>query len=259
MNNSSEQWVNEHEDILKEWTEKARFNAWMHNKTSAYYSHMNNKLTFPLIICSTLTASANFTLVGNSDKTFLYTTIIPLTIGVMSITSAVLSSLIKFLKSGELSEKHQEMFRKYNNFVRNVSLELSLPRAQRKIPYEICNMYRSDFERLNNDSPGIPQRIIKLFNQKFKYNKNKPEIANVFNKIQIHGRNTNLQNLEDRFITIRNFYKWVAFVKIKQNKLNSYLRTSFSDSDKSLDVSTKKVGLSEIIIDDESDDNSPKI
>jgi hypothetical protein len=183
--------------------------------------------------------------------------LIPLTIGIMSIISAVLSSLIKFLKSGELSEKHQEMFRKYNNFVRNVSLELSLPRTQRKIPYEICNMYRSDFERLNNDSPGIPQRIIKLFNQKFRYDKNKPEIANVFNKIQIHGRNTNLQNLEERFITIRNFYKWVAFVSIKKNKLNSYLRKSFSDSDNSLDVN-KKVELSEIIIDDESDDNSPK-
>lgn len=257
MNNSSEQWVNEHEDILKEWTEKARFNAWMHNKTSAHYAYMNNKLTFPLIICSTLTASANFTLVGNSDKTFLYTTIIPLTIGVMSITSAVLSSLIKFLKTGELSEKHQEMFRKYNNFVRNVSLELSLPRTQRKIPYEICNMYRSDFERLNNDSPGIPESIIKLFNQKFKYDKNKPEIANVFNKIQIHGRNANLQSIEDRFKTIRNFYKWVAFVSIKKNRLNSYLRKSFSDSDYESDT-VHKVDIPEIVM-NENDSDSPKL
>lgn len=245
-------WVNEHEDILKEWTEKARFYAWMHNKTSYHYSRLNNKLTVPLIILSTLTASANFTLVGNKEHTLFYNTFMPLIIGIMSMTSAVLSSLVKFLKSGELAEKHQEIFRKYNNFVRNISLELSLPRDQRKVPYEICNMYRSDFERLNNDSPCIPQNIIKQFNHKFKYDKNKPEIANVFNKIAIHGRKANLQTLENRFITIRNFYKWVVYVNTKKNNLTSYLRKSISDDLSDTDFSPlKKIEIEDIIIEDD--------
>lgn len=201
-------WYDEHENLLKEWAEKGRFYSWMHHKTSVDYNRLNSYLTFPLIIISTVNGSANFTLVGNKSSNFLYSTMFPLIIGTMSIITAVLSSSTKFLKTAELKEKHMLFYRQFNILVRNICLELSLPRKQRKPPSEILNINRHEFDRLVNDAPNIPEHIIVEFNKRFPCTKNKPEIANVFDKINIHGRNKDLKDKETFFKIMRQFKNW---------------------------------------------------
>ena len=201
-------WCDEHENLLKEWAEKARFYSWMHHKTSVDYNRLNSYLTLPLIIISTINGSANFTLVGNKENGFFYSTIFPLIIGTMSIITAVLSSSTKFLKTAELKEKHMLFYRQFNILVRNICLELSLPREQRKPPSEILNINRHEFDRMVNEAPNIPEHIIVEFNKRFPCSKNKPEIANVFDKINIHGRDKDLKDRETYFKTMRQFKKW---------------------------------------------------
>ena len=201
-------WCDEHENLLKEWAEKARFYSWMHHKTSGDYNRLNSYLTLPLIIISTINGSANFTLVGNKSSSFFYSTMFPLIIGTMSIITAVLSSSTKFLKTAELKEKHMLFYRQFNILVRNICLELSLPREQRKPPSEILNINRHEFDRLVNEAPNIPEHIIVEFNKRFPCSKNKPEIANVFDKINIHGRDKDLKDRETYFKTMRQFKKW---------------------------------------------------
>lgn len=225
-------WFDEHEDLLKEWAEKARFYSWMHNKTSIDYSRLNNILTLPLIIISTITGSANFTLVGNKHDSFFYTTVFPFIIGTMSISTAVLSSLTKYLKTAELSEKHTMFYRQFNVLVRNIVLELSLPRNQRQKPSELLNVIRHEFDRLVSEAPNIPEHIIVEFNKRFSCNKNKPEIANVFNKINIHGRDKDLRKRENKFRLIRNFYKWKSMKSINNQsaRFSTFMKQDVNSS-----------------------------
>lgn len=204
------EWYNEHENLLKEWAEKARFYAWMHRTTSADYGKLHNMLTIPMIIISIVDGSANFTMVGKTSTSFLYNTIFPIVIGSMSLLSGVLSALTKYLKTAELAEKHELFYRQFNSFVRNISLDLSLPATERKTPSEVLNMYRYEFDRLLNEAPRIPEHVVAEFNKRFPYKKNKPEIASAFSKIVIHGRNENYKKKIDEFVRIRYFYKWKA-------------------------------------------------
>ena len=204
------EWCNEHEDLLKEWAEKARFYSWMHHKTSAQYNTFNNMLTIPMIIISIVNGSINFTLVGNQSKSNLIVLFIPLLVGSLNIMTATLSALTKFFKTAELVEKHEMFYRQFNILVRNISLELSLPPNQRKPPTESLQLNRYDFDRLVNEAPRIPTHVITDFNRRFPYKRNKPEISNFFNKIVIHGRNQLYKNKADEFIKIRSFYKWKA-------------------------------------------------
>ena len=261
-------WFDEHEDLLKEWAEKARFYSWMHHKTSIDYSRLNNILTLPLIIISTINGSANFTLVGNKGDTFFYTTMIPLIIGTMSISTAVLSSLTKFLKTAELADKHTMFYRQFNVLVRNICLELSLPRKQRKTPSETLNVNRHEFDRLVSEAPNIPEHIIVEFNKRFPINKNKPEIANVFNKINIHGRNKDLKKKENVFRYIRNFYKWKSnhakniterrfslFQQQHNLEKNASTTTSDEDDTKDEEMIMKDVRINPIAENIEDDDD----
>jgi len=226
------EWVNENEDLLKEWAEKGRYYAWMHNKASNDYSRLNNALTMPLIIVSTLTGSASFSQVGTHKTSFFLTTIFPFVIGAMSISTALLSSLTKFLKTSELTEKHNMFYRQYNILVRNICLELSLPPSQRKNPADTLNINRHEFDRLVNEAPNIPEHVIIEFNKKFPCKKNKPEIASSFEKITIFGRHKHLKEKEDTFRKIRNFYRWRA-VKVFEDKIDKERKNDLREFRKS--------------------------
>jgi hypothetical protein len=211
-------WHSSQENILREWAEKARYYAWMNHKTSTHYSKLNNFLTVPLIVLSTLSGSANFALIGGGDEdecddNLLYDTIFPFIIGIMSMITAVLSSLLKFLKTAELADKHEDIHKQYNKFVRNICLDLSLPPEQRKKPIALCNYYRQEFDRLMNDNPSIPNHIIAELNTKFPTAKYKPDIANTTQKISIYGRKKRLEDIQTSFQKVRLFYKWLATVK----------------------------------------------
>ena len=201
-------WCDEHENLLKEWAEKGRFYSWMHHKTSVDYARLNNSFTLPLIIISTVNGSANFMMVGNTSRGFAFTTLFPLIIGSMSIATAVLSSLTRFFKTAELAEKHAMFYRQFNVFVRNICLDLSQPRNQRKSSSETMNINRHELDRLVNEAPSIPEHIIVEFNKRFPCAKNKPEIANAFDKIHIHGRDNELTKRESFLRISRSFKRW---------------------------------------------------
>lgn len=211
-------WCDEHENLLKEWAEKARFYSWMHHTTSADYGKLNNMLTIPMIVLSIIDGSANFTMVGKSHSTFFYTTLFPIILGSFSIITAVLSAMTKYLKTAELTEKHELFYRQFNVLVRNITQELSIPPEQRKVPSEALNMNRYEFDRLENEAPRIPEHVVAEFNKRFPYKKNKPEIANAFNKIRIHGREHNIKKRLDEFQRIRLFYKWKAAKFFQESK-----------------------------------------
>lgn len=220
------EWCHEHENLLKEWAEKARFYSWMHHATSSDYGKLNNMLTIPMIIISIVDGSANFTMVGNSQTTFVYTTLFPIMLGTLSIITGILSALTKYLKTAELTEKHELFYRQFNVLVRNISQELSLPPNQRKIPSEALNMSRYEFDRLVNEAPLIPEHVVAEFNKRFPYKKNKPEIANTFNKIAIFGRDMNYRKRLDEFQRIRLFYKWKAAKYIENHGAKNHSKSN---------------------------------
>lgn len=204
------EWCHEHESLLKDWAEKARYYSWMHHKAGRYLSRINNSISIPVIIISTATASANFTMVGNTEANDTLRFYFPLAVGVANVVTTILSALNKFLKCEELGTQHMVSHGNFSKLMRNICMDLSIPPEHRRNPLDACTVYRTEFDRLVAEAPTIPTKVIQMFNMTFPYGKNKPEIANEFSKISIYGRNTDLQQRENMYRKIRNFYKWAS-------------------------------------------------
>lgn len=225
-------WETEQENLLKDWAEKARYYAWMHHKSHLYYTLLTNRITVPLVVISTITSSANFTMVGFEHTKNGYLSIVfPLTMGVMSMIAAILSTGLKTFRTTEMATEHFAMYKHYNSLFRNITLDLSLPPDQRKPPQEMCNVYRYDFDRLINESPTIPGHVVEDFNRQFPCAKNKPEITNDFGKIIIYGRNQMLACSETMLRKIRSFYKYRYFALNGKPRFNP----AFDPEDASLE------------------------
>jgi len=204
---NEKRWTIVQENLLKDWAEKARYYSWMHNKTHQYYSQVDSRLTIPLICVSTISGSANFTMVGNQSTSTLNLIVFPLCMGILSMVAAILSATSKYMRSSELAAKHLLYHKNYNALFRNISLELSVSPEQRRYAYLSMNEYRNDMDRLMAESPTIPDSVIKLFNDSFPYVRNKPEIAHNFEKIIIYGRIELLKSKEEMMRKVRTFYK----------------------------------------------------
>lgn len=211
-------WQAEQENLLKDWAEKSRYYAWMHYESHQYYTMLTNRLTLPLIVISTITSSANFTMVGYAHPNAIVMIGFPLTMGLLSMVTAVLSASLKTFRTTEMATEHLAVYKHFNSLFRNISLDLSLPEDQRKPPTELCNIYRYDFDRIINESPTIPKCIVDKFNTEFPYGRNKPEIANHFGKIVVHGRNQTMVCSETMFRKIRQFYKYRYYALQNLNK-----------------------------------------
>jgi len=206
-----QEWCDEHENLLRDWAEKARAYSWLHNKSGQHFMRINAGLTIPLIILSTGTASANFTMVGNTSLNEHAGVIFPLLVGASGVVTAVLSAMISFLKTNEMQSKHEDSHRNFNKLFRNICMELSMPPIQRRSALDTCRAFREEFDRLISEAPTIPSNVVRLFNNEFYHLKNKPEIASDFDSdIKIFGREKQRQDHLQRFQRIRHFYRWLA-------------------------------------------------
>jgi hypothetical protein len=178
-------WCEDQERILKIWAEKASGWAWLHEKSSRYYNKLTNMYTYTSIILSTMAGGLGFMIGGqqNADLKSGEADIptsrgFTFAIGIMNITSAILVSIQKFVRSSENAEMHSHMNKMFSSFCRKIVLELSLQRGDRKECIEFCKQCRDEYDKLVNDAPEVPMSVIQHFQREFDTANYVPEIAN---------------------------------------------------------------------------------
>jgi hypothetical protein len=140
-------------------------------------------------------------------------------IAILNILTALLTSVQKFIMAAEKSETHATVGRQFAAFYRNIMLELSLNPRDRTDCLELCKISRNEYDRLMNVAPSVPQKIINQFKQKFKDITYKPDIANGLSDMQIWEKSQDTK-LEEAFIKLRTFYKFLHLTSKKKRKNN---------------------------------------
>ena len=178
------EWHPQHHQILKEWAEIGYSYRYLHDKAYLYYSNQNFKFAIPVIIISTLTGTANF-----AQKSFPteWQDFTPLVIGSFNLVAGLITTIAQFLRVSELLEGNRSASIGYDKFSRNISVELSLPIKERELSgSEFIAKSRMELDKLIEQSPNIPQHIIKTFSKKFKEKTFfKPSILDI-NPIEIY-------------------------------------------------------------------------
>lgn len=171
-------WHHQQELILKKWSEIGSSYRYMHDKAYADYKKQSFRFALPVIILSTITGTANFAQASFPTAWHLY---VPLGIGFLNLTAGLITTVAQFLRVNELLEGHRAASISYSKFSRNISVELSLPREDRTTGgTDFINRCRTELDRLIEQSPTIPEEIIKEFGNKFNTDDfMKPEILNI--------------------------------------------------------------------------------
>ena len=161
------------------WADIAASYRWMHDKGEKKMAISNMWITVPVIVLSTLTGSANFMLesiVGNNQESQKYAQI---GIGSVSIFTGILTTLGNFFRYAQSSESNRVASIAWGKFQRQVAVELALHPKERIDSMDFLKICRSDLDRLIEQSPPIPDDIIKEFETEFEHIKDfkRPDIA----------------------------------------------------------------------------------
>jgi len=213
-------WNDSEVQLLKKWGEIAASYRLLHDEAFRDYQIKSYGLTIPVIILSTLSGTASFSISSFPVSLQVY---VPMVIGGINILVGIIQTVTQFLRVNELTESNRVASIAYGKFSRNITTELSLPPKERTYNgIDYVQMCRSEMDRLIEQSPNIPINLLYNFdnNNKFtditkpdvltvnqinEYKLSKEEkvvelMANVADKIQTLHKNekTNIQKIQDQ-------------------------------------------------------------
>jgi len=194
-------WTRELECLIADWADRSMCYRWMHDNTARKYSQYNQYMMIPVIVLSTLTGTANFGLDSffpdgsSGGKRFA-----SLGIGGVSILTGIISTVANFLRYGQGSESHSVSAISWAKFSRLISIELALHPDERMEAFAFLKMFRIELDRLIEQSPSIPEDIIKSFKVEFRTltNVKRPEITGSIEHTQVfNNKNERLRNIAE--------------------------------------------------------------
>ena len=161
-------WTKEQEVLMAEWSDIAACYRWLHDKAEKKFTASNMRITIPVIILSTLTGAANFA-VGSivPPDNRVAQQYVGVSLGAISIFAGILTTLGNFFQYAQKSESHRVCSIAWGKFQRLVQVELAINPMDRIEAMDFLSICRQDLDRLIEQSPGIPDDIIKLFGTEF--------------------------------------------------------------------------------------------
>ena len=183
-------WNEECEALLAEWSEKASCYRWLHGRSEKIYRKRYYSFSIPVIILSTLTGAANVGMDSfvPAESKSLASAIV----GAVNIFAGIISTLQNFLKVAEYMEAHRIAGVSWGKLQRNIAIELALDPSRRVIQSDFLKLSRAEYDRLIEAGPIIDDKVIGLFNKKFKnYEVSVPSICNGLDKCNIYKKDPN--------------------------------------------------------------------
>lgn len=188
---SSVLWTNQHMALLVSWAERASGYRWLHERSAKVFNNRGRLISIPASIIGYLSGGTILSDVLTNDSPYLR-----YGLGFLTIAGGILTNLQATLSYKEMAERHRISSNAYASFFRNISAELSLEPEFRANPILYIQSKRAEFDKLTEQSPPIPDAVIKSFNATFgKTEVHKPEITNGLHTLDVrklmHGDGSN--------------------------------------------------------------------
>lgn len=141
------------EQVLAEWYERVAITQRAHYLSADHFGGRKYWLGIPAVILSTLVGTSVFATVQKQPEFWLQ-----ITVGLASVTAAVLASLQTFLGYSERAEKHRLAGAKYGAMGRELEqlLAATSPPSQ-----EVISEVRKRLDALAEESPNNPLPIFR--------------------------------------------------------------------------------------------------
>lgn len=181
-------WTKELETLIADWADKAACYRWMHEKTSIKFAGRDRYFNIPVIVLSGITAGANFALGSIFDPEDVENKKwAQLGLGGASLVTGIIQTLMNFYRYAQLSEAHRVAGVSWGKFNRLLCIEMNLHPDERMEAFNFLKMFRTELDRLIEQSPEIPEKVVNDFNSVFKSTADvvKPEITGILNHTRV--------------------------------------------------------------------------
>ena len=218
-------WTDELEQLLITWAEKASGYAWLHQKSAISFKKKNLCISIPSCIFGYL---SGITLllsneVFNNCNDVPYRATLRGVLGVTAILSGVLSNFQEMFTFKEEAEKHRIAALRFLSFFREISCELSLDPKFRSASMDYITLKRFEFDKILEQSPDIPEDIIKQFNNNFRtVSIHKPDPVIGLQTILPFGKKFKDElerklSIKDKILLLRTFNSWRKITNFKKH------------------------------------------
>ena len=212
-------WNDQHETILRQWGEASACYRFMHHKSFLLYKKLSLRFTLPIIVISTVTGTANF-----AQETFppSWKKLAPVVIGGLNLFSAIMTTVLQFLKINELMESHRVSSILYGKLSRTIRLQLTLPVFERNYDGgEFVEQCGNEYDRLIEQSPPIPTQIIKHFEKEYPTERS---VNKFMDKLKLTNDSKIVKIVKPEIIDITPIYPYSGEEELKTTKevLNAF-------------------------------------
>ncbi len=180
-------WTTEQEELVANWSDVASCYRLLHDKTEKRFSRFNMAMTIPVIMLSTMTGTANFgmgSFFGDDIKSQKFAN---LAIGGVSLIAGLMTTLGNFLRYAQNMEAHRVASIAWGKFQRRIAVELALNPNERQDSMDFIKLLRNEYDRLIEQDPPIPEKIINQFEKQFRTIQiKKPDICNHLERTAIY-------------------------------------------------------------------------
>ena len=157
-------WNNSLEGLLEKLGDESKCRAKLHSKMYESFARKHTYLNLPIIILSTICASANFFSGSlNDPKVERYVII---SAGFVNIVTSVLSSIGTYLKLGANSESHRLAELAWQKFYNEIIFNLSLTENYRENGADLLQTINAQYQRLFEISPALDSKVINKLRRK---------------------------------------------------------------------------------------------
>lgn len=187
-------WTKPTEDLLVSWADIALCYTWIFDKSYRKYNNINFRFTIPIIVLSTITGTLGMSMNSLFSESQINTG--QIAIGGVNIFIGILSTLQNFFRYAQQSELHLAATKDWAKLHRNIKIELSIERRNRKPAAEFVRYARQEYERLLNSRPVIPSAILEDFKRQYRYSDViKPEVLEKIRHIIIDDESNMVSNV----------------------------------------------------------------
>ena len=156
-------WNSRIEEYFANTAEKAHCFAWLHKRSEELFSRKTVFVDLPCIVLSVINGAIS---VG-SQSLFGDSQYASVGIGAVALCCGILNSVGSYFGWSRRAEAHKQSSLQYAKLYRFLSIEMSLPRAERMAPTDLLKYTSQEYDRYSETSPLIPPGIIELFKIRF--------------------------------------------------------------------------------------------
>lgn len=156
---SSEDRTEKLDDLLTRWRSRLFVNMWLQEKSMQFYANVNNALTYPIIVISSVSSA---TLFSTDNSAIKYV------IGGLTLVTGILTSISRQMRPAELYQQYAISTLRYQALVRRIETYLSLPVVMREEdPLTFMRKFELEMTALMENQVSPPPYVKSMFQKRF--------------------------------------------------------------------------------------------